>query len=473
MRSAPRFYIRVAHQRILRTQSLSMNSPQAATSGKLADAPGSSSAAVLGPMEAAAAGEVMRSEIRRTQVMLGLVAMILGLVIFLVLTSVDNPVGFLPRAWLAIAALTGLVAYEGVVLFALGRWRRAGRSSGRLFRYGHTFAEVTFGPALVLASALLLGLGSGSAQLLQGATPWVAFIPIALSALYLDFWICAFAGTIAAIEFQALSVLTNSGAVAPEGWDILTAVSTYSVKSGLLFVTGLAAAFVAMNARRQMIAATRSVAERDRAVSMFGQHVSPQVAELLLTQPSDLEAEERESCIMFLDIRDFSKIAGERTPSEVVEYLNTLFGELIEAVNEHGGIVNKFLGDGFMAVFGAPVASEGAPLRAVEASMELLEIVERLNDAGSIPHTRVGIGLHTGDVVTGNVGSSDRKEYTIIGDAVNLASRIEQATKQFKANLLVSEAVYSALDAETFPAEDLGDVELKGQANPAHLFRLA
>ena len=102
-------------------------------------------------------------------------------------------------------------------------------------------------------------------------------------------------------------------------------------------------------------ARVETLEERDRAVSIFGQHVSPQVADLLLKQPLNYAGQERNVCVMFLDIRDFSKLSSERTATEVVEYLNILFAPMIPVINSHSGIVNKFLGDGFMAVFGAPL----------------------------------------------------------------------------------------------------------------------
>src|SRR5439155_23989801 len=105
----------------------------------------------------------------------------------------------------------------------------------------------------------------------------------------------------------------------------------------------------------------------------------------------------------------------------------------------------KFLGDGFMAVFGAPVEDAERCTHAVGASLEILERLDRLNAAGKIRPTRVGIGLHMGEAVTGNVGSADRKEYTIIGDVVNLASRLEQANKKFQARLLNSVEVRRCL----------------------------
>ena len=154
-------------------------------------------------------------------------------------------------------------------------------------------------------------------------------------------------------------------------------------------------------------------------------------------------------------------------------YLNTLFNFMIDVVNEHHGIVNKFLGDGFMAVFGAPIEDAERCGHAVSASLEILERLDRLNAAGKIHPTRVGIGLHMGEAVTGNLGSTDRKEYTIIGDVVNMASRLEQATKDFHARLLISEAVRQSLNAAMSGIEDLGPVALKGQPNPARVFKVA
>ena len=111
---------------------------------------------------------------------------------------------------------------------------------------------------------------------------------------------------------------------------------------------------------------------------------------------------------------------------------------------------------------------------AIQAALEILRQVDVLNQQGKIPHTRLGIGLHVGQAVTGNVGSSERKEYTVIGDVVNLASRIEQANKTLAAQLLVSEAVAKVVGVDgEFAAEDMGLVELKGQPQPVRLYKLA
>jgi len=423
-------------------------------------------------MAEAASRELLRSEFYRTSLILFTALVLILVVLALFAAGGDTSPNLQARMTRGIMALGALAVYEGLVLVLLNGWRRRHRASPWSFRYLNTLVEVSL-PALIL---VLIGAQIGTTQALLGAAPFLLFILIPLSALYLDFWLSVFAGLVGGAEFLQLSILGARTVDPVAGWEILTSSATYWIKSAILVMAGLAAGFVAVQAKRQMRAATRSVAERDHAVSMFGQHVSPQVAALLLRQPVEFGGEQRDVCVMFLDIRDFSRIAGERAPGEVVRYLNTLFGELIRAINRHQGIVNKFLGDGFMAVFGAPVKDvkdTGQAEHAVEASMEMLNLVETLNRKQRIPLTRIGIGLHLGEAVTGNVGSAERKEYTIIGDVVNLASRIEQATKQFDAKLLVSSAVQQQLNPVRHPAEDLGEVLLKGQVSPTRLFRLA
>jgi adenylate cyclase len=176
---------------------------------------------------------------------------------------------------------------------------------------------------------------------------------------------------------------------------------------------------------------------------------------------------------MFLDIRGFTSFSERRDPGDVVSYLNTLFDFMVETVNRHQGIINKFLGDGFMAVFGAPLPDAEASRHAVDAAREILSQLESLNAAGRIPPTRIGIGLHSGKAVTGTVGSAQRKEYTIIGDVVNVASRIEQLNKQFDAQLLISEEVWNAVgEGHEIPVR-LGPVHVKGHEADVQVLRLA
>jgi adenylate cyclase len=174
---------------------------------------------------------------------------------------------------------------------------------------------------------------------------------------------------------------------------------------------------------------------------------------------------------MFVDIRGFTAAASTRTPQQVVDRLDAAFAVLVDIVDRNGGIVNKFLGDGFLALFGAPFEDPNAAARAVTAAREMLAAIEQHNGGSDWP-LRIGIGLHLGNVVAGNVGSPRRKEYTVIGDTVNLASRIEGLNKEFGSQLLISDAVHQEI-GNVEGAVSLGDVPVRGYQQPIRVWRLA
>jgi adenylate cyclase len=337
-----------------------------------------------------------------------------------------------------------------------------------LVRYVNALVETSLPclATLITASAV----SPASALLLP--PPSFFFLFILLSTLRLDFWLSFFTGAVAAIEYAVLAaVLLEQPQTAPLD-PILTSPFQHAARSFFFLLVGLLAGLVALQIKRQFVNSLRSVEDRNRVVSMFGQHVSPEVVEKLLSQPLDLGGEVRHVCLMFLDIRDFTAFSATKTPQQVVEYLNALFDFMIDSVNRHHGIVNKFLGDGFLAVFGAPISDGHDSRNAVAAALDIVEQLETLNGSGRIPPTRIGIGLHAGDAVTGNVGSTLRKEYTIIGDVVNLASRIEQLNKQFGSCLLISEEVRDALDGAAAAALPLGPIQVKGRETPVSVYRL-
>jgi adenylate cyclase len=215
------------------------------------------------------------------------------------------------------------------------------------------------------------------------------------------------------------------------------------------------------------------VEEQNRIVGMFGQHVSPSVVERLLSQDVELGGEVRHVCVMFLDIEGFTTFSESRKPEEVVVYLNSLFSVMIDIVNDNHGIINKFLGDGFMAAFGAPISDVSDCKNAVAASRAILDKIAAMSATGEIAPTRIRIGLHAGEAVTGNVGSSARKEYTIIGDVVNLASRLEQTNKQFGTRLMVSETVIDRLGGVPEDAVPHGAIQVKGREQAVEVYALA
>lgn len=366
---------------------------------------------------------------------------------------------------------------EGTALAAIYCWlsrhyvnRKIARGQAlpRLYLILNSLIEVS-GVSLVL---LLMARASSPAFALS-APPVLLYLAVTMvSILRLDERVSLFVALVATVQYVALAklLLPQSG-VGPLAL-FLSPFPIY-LRSGILAVSGLGAATISRALRHRIIRAAEVVVERDRTMAMFGQHVSPQVAERLLAEQAGQVTELRQVTVLFLDIRDFTRFSESRTPSEVVAFLNTLFAPLVAVVDRHGGIINKFLGDGFLAVFGAPLPAENHCLSAVRAALDLQAEVLTLTRTGQIPPTRIGIGLHAGDVITGSVGSSLRREYTVIGDTVNLASRIEQLTKVHNAQILASEAVIAQLPPGEYPAKRLPAVTVKGREAPVVLFQLA
>jgi adenylate cyclase len=377
------------------------------------------------------------------------------------------------QAPIDVKALTILAAiafvYELIAVTMVTRALRHGYKPPRIARYVNALVETSI-PTL----GLVLGVQvSSPAYLLVLPITWFYFVFILLSTLRLDFRLCAFTGIVAAAEYGWLAWhylnLPQTDAIDPS----IASPIWHVARVGILLACGLLAGVISIQIRRQFARALRSVEDRHRVVRMFGQHVSPAVVDQLLNQDVELSGEIREVCVLFLDIQGFTTFAENRRPEEVVEYLNGLFLVMIEVVNRHHGIVNKFLGDGFMAVFGAPISDASACRNAVAASLEIVERVRAMSASGEIAPTHIRLGLHAGEAVTGNVGSSERKEYTIIGDVVNLASRLEQLNKQFGSQLLISETVLERLDGQGEQAQPLGEVLVKGRERPVRVYRLA
>lgn len=416
--------------------------------------------------------EILRSERRRVTILAGLFAFaacVHSIFIF-VPGLVDGRFRASLRThwpWLMLLH-TVVIAYEWSLRAAIGRWLDARRAPAPGWRYLNALLETSIPTALLFMAAQLMGphdAFSSPAFLLY-------FFFILLSILQLDPRLCLFTGLIAAVQHFVFAYAIIGGLPPEPELSVWRLPAFHFNRSLALAAGGLVASLLARQIKHQVEMSLRTVIERDRAVRIFGQHVSPQIADKLLHQPVELGGELRNVCVMFLDIRDFSSYAASARPEAVMGYLNTLFDFMIDIVNAHQGIVNKFLGDGFMAVFGAPIDDAEQCSHAVDASRQILRRLDELNAAGKIHPTRVGIGLHMGEAVTGNVGSSARKEYTIIGDVVNLASRLEQATKEYRARLLISEAVRRHLDGAVAMAEDLGLVELKGHPQPARVFKV-
>ena len=205
----------------------------------------------------------------------------------------------------------------------------------------------------------------------------------------------------------------------------------------------------------------RGLRDREHLRDLFGKHVGRDVAEAAAIGDVELGGETREVSVLFVDLIGSTELATEREPSEVVDLLNRFFGVVVEEVDRHDGLVNKFIGDAVLAIFGAPVELDDHAGNALSAARAM---AKRL--AEEVPDLEAGIGVATGEAVAGNVGDESRFEYTVIGDAVNAAARLTELAKEVDGRLLAAwESVESANEDEAGHWKKHDTVTLRGRSS--------
>jgi adenylate cyclase len=214
--------------------------------------------------------------------------------------------------------------------------------------------------------------------------------------------------------------------------------------------------------------------ERDQLRDTFGRYVTRQVADHLMKGNVSLGGQLVPVTVLFSDIRSFTTISETMEPRALLDFLNEYFSGMVESVMRHHGVVDKFIGDAIMAVFGAPVPNADDPLHAVKAALDMRARLGEVNarfKARGLPEIKTGIGLHSGQVVAGNMGHVDRMEYTVIGDAVNLASRLEGLTKELGCDVILSQDLLDQV-AASVEVEPLRMVKVKGRDQQIMVYRL-
>jgi adenylate cyclase len=410
--------------------------------------------------------EIMRSEQQRMRVIVIILAMVLAAVMIVLnfIPEIDERL-FDKKVpgWVPLAGIGPYLLYELATLSIL-RWRSAkGKDFPRIARFGNALIETS-----LPASITYVLSGYMQPQLVFAFwPPLLFFVFILLSTLRLDFWLSVWTGTVAAVlqMVLVLELLPMDPTATADNMPLF-----YVGRSMVLFGSGVVAGLVAVSLRRQFENSILAGAARDRVTNLFGQHVSPSVVERLLATQAEPPSELRTICVLFLDIRGFTAMTRQRPAGETVELLNAFFAEMIDVVDRHHGIINKFLGDGFLALFGAPLADPSAAQNALGAARAMIEAVEAWNKERPSQALRVGIGIHMGEAVTGVVGSPRRKEYTMIGDTVNLAARLEQLTKETGSQVLVSNSVHAAVAADG--AVDLGPLAIRGYDEKVQVWRV-
>lgn len=214
--------------------------------------------------------------------------------------------------------------------------------------------------------------------------------------------------------------------------------------------------------------------EKEVIQATFGRHVGEQAAREILAQDSQLGGKQKVISVMFVDLRNYTARASNLEPAEVVKMLNLFLSDMVEIVESQQGMVNKFLGDGFMALFGAgqfPTGHADAALRTGELMLAQMDEINRKLNLEPSKELSIGIGIHSGPAIVGSIGSNRRLEYTAIGDTVNVASRIESVTKAVGEPLLFTEATRSQLQ-EDWEYREMPAQIVKGKPDPIQIFAL-
>jgi adenylate cyclase len=274
--------------------------------------------------------------------------------------------------------------------------------------------------------------------------------------------------------FLPFSAAAGAAAAILAGWSWF-ALSAFRSGSWLNMVQPLAAGAIALFAGTayQYFVEDR---EKRKMKRLFGRYVSRDVYEQLTAHPelAELGGKRRDMTVLFSDIRGFTTVTEQGNPEALVAQLNEYFSRMVDIVFRHNGTVDKFVGDMVMALFGAPLDDPQHADHAVAAAIEMVRALGELNQAWAgrgMPELDIGIGINSGDMIAGNIGSSSIMSYTVIGDNVNLGSRLESLNKEFKTRIIMSDATRARL-THSYGTRPLGDVMVKGKTRAVAIFEI-
>jgi adenylate cyclase len=372
-----------------------------------------------------------------------------------------------PFQWF-IVILIGLLIRSLLVRKFQVVWFKKSRKKYLSFLYINTFIETSI-PSVVI---IVFASQYNPVTALISPIVFFYFLFIILSIFDLDLKLSIFAGFVASAEYLILALIYYDQYTLSADLAILNMFNLYAAKSTFLLMAGVIAGIVSLKIRKNIFSSFHTLQERNNLEKAFGQQVSKEVVDEFIQNNLTITSRERKVTIMFLDIRDFSNFCEGKTPEEINKYQNEVLSFMIDIVKKNRGIVNQILGDGFMATFGAPVEDEKHTDNAVKAANEIIRQLNFNNEEGKIEKTKVGIGIHCGEVVTGNVGTEERMQYSVTGNTVILAARLEQLNKEFNSSIIVSKDVIDNLNIEDIEHLSLGNVTVKGFANPIEVYKL-
>lgn len=372
-----------------------------------------------------------------------------------------------PIAWTSLGGLTSFVFY------LIARTRKVKRSGAYAMILGYSSL-----PGVLFLSAEIM-LPNGAATYITGPASYLYYFMVVLSGFAFDERLSLLAGIFCGAQYITFFLISKNGLNALSSTDILmlndiTDPAIYFFKSLMMIFCGILVGILVKNAKRFLNEILEKEQEKSRISRLFGQFVSEEVKEKLMGLDSPFKTERKKAAILFSDIRSFTSLSETADPEELLMHLNEYFERMVGAIVRNGGTIDKFIGDAVMAVFGGiielPNPSEAATAAALEMRRELGELKKQWQLSGVTPMEN-GIGIHYGEVVQGSVGSKDRMDFTVIGDAVNTASRLEGLCGSLGFPIIMSEEVFLQLSPVLKDRFQEGEqVSVKGKSKPIQIY---
>ena len=414
--------------------------------------------------------EIISNESFRSKVLAGIIGFLIVVVLLLSIVfnqQFKNISHFPIIIQLTLLVLAAIFVRALFVSRAVKRWNRFGVKAFIIIRYVNAFIEISI-PSVIL---ILYSFQLPSVYPLFTPLALLYFLIIMLSSLELDFKLCVFTGTIAALQYLAIAWFLSTKPFTDEFISAVSFFPSYIGNAALFFISGHTAGLITNQIKKGLLKHYKVREERNEIQKLFGQQISIEIVNELVENRYEIQSRVRFAAIMFLDIRNFSIFAQNKSPEEIIAYQNNVFSFIIEIINENKGIVTQIMGDGLMAIFGAPIEHENDCQLAVNAALEINKELNRRNEAGLIPETVIRIGINAGEVVTGNVGTSERKQYSVTGQPVIIAARLEQINKELNSVILISDNVYKRITLAEEPKYHK-DVIIKGITESITVYQL-
>jgi class 3 adenylate cyclase len=364
----------------------------------------------------------------------------------------------------------GLGVVHSFAAYYTGRHHHATRRAVAML-----LLPIIFIPAAFALGAHFLEAG-GAASHVNGPISFVIIILVLITGFAFEAGISVAVGVCAAAGYLLMYLLASrqlgllrSDAPAVALWH--SNPTTYLIKASLIVVAGVIVAALSSTTRRLILRVSREEQEKAYIRRTFGMIVDPRVRDRMIDGSIELGGETRTATVLFADIRGFSTFSERMTPRELFLFMREYFDLLNVEIRKHSGTIIEYVGDEVMALFGAPLAMDDHAERALLAACDMqraLAAARPVWERTGKPAARAGVGVHTGPMLVGNIGSSDRYKYGALGDSVNLASRLQGLTKEHGVGIIASEETIQAT-ANRFRVRTLGRVHVRGRESEVEI----